>query len=126
MCLDLPAPLPSYKHVQVADAAASSPLRLWSSNTAASKPAAAREGGTWAADTDLEASAEMWRFRPGPWTAPQHTRVPWGSWVGLPTGEQGNGKRPGGKAGARARGWPSSQRAVKAGPELTQLIHLFG
>lgn len=26
MCLDLPAPLPSYKHVQVADAAASSPL----------------------------------------------------------------------------------------------------
>lgn len=70
-----------------ADAVASSPLRLWSSNTAASKPAAAREGGAWAADTDPEARAGMWRFRPGPCTAPQYTRVPWGSWVGLPTGE---------------------------------------
>lgn len=66
MCLDLPAPLPSYKHGRVAGALASPPLCLWSSNTAASKPAAAREGGAWVADTDLEARAEMWRFSRGP------------------------------------------------------------
>lgn len=62
-----------HKHGQAAGALASPPLCLCNSKTAASNLATAREGGAWAADADLEASAETRRCRPGPWTAPQCT-----------------------------------------------------
>lgn len=51
-------------------------LCLWGSKTAASKPATLGGNGAWAAGTALEASAEMQRFRPEPWTAPPTLEFP--------------------------------------------------